>query len=484
MKTTIKNVDLSTFYLTPIKRMYYALGDYGYNLMYYWLSTYLMIYYTDTIGIPAATVSIMLLVVRIFDAVNDPLVGSLADRTKTRWGRYRPWFLLGSIAMAICIVLIFSADPSWEYSTKLYWMWGVYLLLTVASTCSNMPYGALNGCITPNTEDRAKVSGLRMMFANVSSMVTVIIAVPLMLYFSSDGTATSARGYTWAVLITCLIGLPTMILCCMKTEEVLTPPPTQTSIPLKAQFKSLLKNKAVIILIFGQFILGCVIYGRAAMLAYYWQYNAGNPGFAVHYGVISLFAAIVGTGFVGNYIFSIFKHKGKACAVLNFITAAAYVLMYFTLAPSISFWVLTFIGSMSFYAYMGVHFGAIGDAVDYGEYISDVRCDGFLASFVSVANKAGGAVMPAIGIAVLAYFNYVPNVEQSGQVLESINWFITLIPAVISAINGVIYLMYPISTANHKEIMNELIDRRVNPKGGIAEAPEDGVPVLEKTYEV
>ena len=181
--------DLSTFRLTPRKRFYYALGDFGYNFMYYWLSTYLMIYYTDTIGIPAAAVSVMMLVIRIFDAVNDPIIGSLADRTNSRWGRYRPWFLLGSIAMATFIVLIFAADPKWSYTMRILWMWIIYILLTIASTCSNMPYGALNGCITPDSEDRAKVSALRMMFANTSSMVTVIIAVPLIRYFAVDGSS-------------------------------------------------------------------------------------------------------------------------------------------------------------------------------------------------------------------------------------------------------------------------------------------------------
>lgn len=453
-------IDLRTFRLTPLKRVYYALGDFGYNFMYYWLSTYLMIYYTDTIGIPAATVSVMMLVVRIFDAFNDPIIGSLADRTHSRWGRYRPWFLLGSIAMATTIVLIFAASPDWSYTIRLVWMWGIYLLLTVASTCSNMPYGALNACITPDSEDRAKVSSLRMMFANTSSMVTVIIAVPLIRVFAADGSSADARGYFFAVLITCLLGIPTMIVSCWKTKEVVTPPPTQKTIPMKAQMKSLVKNRPVIVLIIGQFILGSVLYGRAAMLAYYWQYNAGNAGFASTYGWVSLVAAIVGTGWLGNMLFHVLKHKGWVCALLNFVTALSYFLMYFVTAPAISFWVLTFIGSMSFYAYMGVHFGAIGDAVDYGEYISGVRCDGFLSSFVSVANKAGGAVMPAIGAAVLAGMNYVANGTQTPQVLTTINWFVTLIPAILSVINGVLYLVYPISTEKHRNIINELIRRR------------------------
>lgn len=454
------DIDLSTFRLTPIKRFYYALGDFGYNFMYYWLSTYLMIYYTDTIGIPAATVSIMMLVIRIFDALNDPLIGSLADRTHTRWGRYRPWFMVGSIVMATFIVLIFAASPDWSFKGRMIWMWVIYILLTVASTCSNMPYGALNGCITPDSEDRAKVSSLRMMFANTSSMITVIIAVPLIRAFSSDGSVSNARGYFYAVLITCILGIPTMILSCWKTKEVVTPPPTQKNIPIKAQMKSLIKNKPVIILIFGQFILGCVIYGRAAMLAYYWQYNAGDAGYATTYGIVSFFAAIIGTGWLGNFVFQKTRHKGKTSAILNFITAAAYYAMYFVTPPSILFWVLTFIGSMGFYAYMGIHFGAIGDAVDYGEYISGVRCDGFLSAFVSVANKAGGALMPAIGAAVLAAMNYVANTDQTPQILNAINWFVTLIPAIISTINGFLYLMYPISTEKHREIMEELIHRR------------------------
>lgn len=454
------DIDLSTFRLTPVKRFYYALGDFGYNFMYYWLSTYLMIYYTDTIGIPAATVSVMMLVIRIFDALNDPLIGSLADRTHTRWGRYRPWFMVGSIVMATFIVLIFDASPDWSFKGRMIWMWVIYILLTVASTCSNMPYGALNGCITPDSEDRAKVSSLRMMFANTSSMITVIIAVPLIRAFSSDGSVSNARGYFYAVLITCILGIPTMILSCWKTKEVVTPPPTQKNIPIKAQMKSLVKNKPVIILIFGQFILGCVIYGRAAMLAYYWQYNAGDAGYATTYGIVSFFAAIIGTGWLGNFVFKKTHHKGKTSAILNFITAAAYYVMYFVTPPSILFWILTFIGSMGFYAYMGIHFGAIGDAVDYGEYISGVRCDGFLSAFVSVANKAGGALMPAIGAAVLAAMNYVANTDQTPQILNAINWFVTLIPAIISTINGFLYLMYPISTEKHREIMEELIHRR------------------------
>lgn len=137
----------------------------------------------------AAAVSLLTLVVRIFDAFNDPIIGSIADRTKSRWGRYRPWFMVGSIVMAILIVLQFACNPNWSMTLRLAWMWVIYVLLTVASTCSNMPYGAMNACITQDATDRAKTGGLRMMFANVASMLTLIIAVPLITSFR-DGTTT------------------------------------------------------------------------------------------------------------------------------------------------------------------------------------------------------------------------------------------------------------------------------------------------------
>lgn len=427
--------------------------------MYYWISAYFVIYYTDTVGIPMAAVSLLTLVVRIFDAFNDPIIGSIADRTKSRWGRYRPWFMIGSIVMAILIVLQFACNPNWSMTLRLVWMWVVYVLLTVASTCSNMPYGAMNACITPDATDRAKTGGLRMMFANVASMLTLIIAVPLITSLG-DGTATSARGFFLAVLVTCLIGLPTMVISCWRTKEVIEPPPTQDTIPMKAQMKSLFKNRGMIILVICHFMMGAVYYGRATMLAYYWAYNCGNAGLASTYGWVSLAGAFIGATWVGSWLLKLIPHKGRVCALLNILCAVAYLVMYWIPAPSVGFWILSLLAALLFGAYMGVHYGTMGDAIDYGELISGVRCDGFLASFTSLAMKCGGAVGPAAGGALLAALNYVANTQQTPQVLNAINLTISVIPCAICVVNAILYLFYPISQKKHKEIMDELIRRR------------------------
>ena len=134
--------------------------------------------------------------------------------------------------------------------------------------------------------------------------------------------------------------------------------------------------------------------------------------------------------------------------------------MYWIPAPSAGFWILSLLAALLFGAYMGVHYGTMGDEIDYGELISGVRCDGFLASFTSLAMKCGGAVGPAAGGALLAALNYVANTQQTPQVLNAINLTISVIPCAICVVNAILYLFYPISQKKHKEIMGELIRRR------------------------
>ena len=454
-------VDLNTFRLTPMGRFWYALGDFGYNFMYYWINTYMVIYFTDTMGIKAGMVSVMLLAIRLFDALNDPIIGSMADRTRSRWGRYRPWYMAGSIVMSILIVVIFACNPNWEYNTRVIYMWIAYTAMTVASTCSNMPYTALGGCITANSEDRAKVSSLRMMLTNIASMLILIIAIPMIRTFSTGGEI-GASGYFYAVLISCAIGCPLMVASCWNVKEVVTPPETQVKIPLNLQMRSMLRNKPAILLFIAQFCFAGINYGKPAILIYYWQYNVGDAGLATTYGIINLVAAVVGCGWLGPWLHRRMRHKGKVNMLLNLIVAVTHGLMFFFPAPSIIFWVLSFIGWLAFCAYLGIHFGCIGDIVDYGEYVSGVRCDGFLNAFLSIAQKAGAAIVPAISLAVLSAIHYVPNMQQTSEVLTAINCMTTLVPAAFGLLNVFIFMMYPISDDKQQEVLDELIRRREN----------------------
>lgn len=135
--------------LSFVEKLHYGIGTIGYNASFHWVSTFLQIYYTDTIGVSAGALSALVLGVRLFDAVNDPIIGSMADRTRTRWGRYRPWLLFGGIGLPLSMIALFSARSSWSPATKVLWMCIWYVVATVMSTCYDMPYSALHGALSP-----------------------------------------------------------------------------------------------------------------------------------------------------------------------------------------------------------------------------------------------------------------------------------------------------------------------------------------------
>ena len=442
------------------QRINYAVADYGYNAIYFWVSAYLMIYYTDVIGLSAAAISILVLAIRIFDAINDPFIGSLADRTKTRWGRFRPWIFGGGIALALSVILLFSANSGWSYGTKLFYVWFVYILVTLASTSCNMPFGALNGCLTSNAKERIKLSGMRMVFANIGLNIAGVVAMPLVIFFSFANGGINRNGYFWAVLLICLTGIPSLIWTAANTKEVLNPPPTQDKIALSDQFKTLFKNPYIMIIVLGMFVQGIIMYGRMTSLTYYFQYVSHQAALMSVYSIVNMAGAIFGAGFVASWSYGVLKNKGRVQALWQFISAISFAVMFFTVAPNPVFWVLSFICSIGAGVGGATAYGMIPDAIDYGEIKTGVRCDGFLASFTSTALKFGGAIGPAAIGAWLAFVHYIPGQEQSAQVIRGINMTVTLLPAVFSVLMGALYMAYNLDEKRHEEIRIELDNRR------------------------
>ena len=176
----------------------FGLGDFGNNFVWTFVGSYLMIFYTDVFGIPMAAVSLLMLIARAWDAINDPIIGGLSDRTRTRWGRYRPWVLLMSFPTAIITVLTFWAHPDWSDTSKIVYMYVTYALLVLCYTGVNIPYSAMTSVLTQNTDERAKLSTMRITLANVSIAGIGIIVVPMV---SALGGGNDAIGYRLTAII-------------------------------------------------------------------------------------------------------------------------------------------------------------------------------------------------------------------------------------------------------------------------------------------
>lgn len=204
-----------------ISKIAYGFGDVGCNFSWMFVSNFLMIFYTDVFGISMAAVSALMLFSRFWDAINDPIVGGLTDKTKTRWGRYRPWLLVAAPITAVLLVMTFWARPDWNQTAKIVYMVITYCLLVLGYTCVNIPYGTLCGAMTQDIDERAKINTSRSVAAMIAIGVLNIITVPLINKFGSSSAKT---GYlTVAVIYGCIFAA-CHFFCFAKTKEaVITP---------------------------------------------------------------------------------------------------------------------------------------------------------------------------------------------------------------------------------------------------------------------
>lgn len=447
--------------LTLADRLHYGLGSIGYNACIFWSSTFLQIYYTDTIGVPAGVLAILLMAVRFFDAVNDPIIGSVADRTRSRWGRYRPWLLFSGIGLPVSMIALFSARADWDPTFQMVWMCVWYVLVTVMSTCYDMPYSALHGAMSTSSAERVRISSVRMACSQVGTQIVSVLGIQLIILFSAAGGARTAGGYTKAVALVCLATLPLSLWPAFKSRERVTPPANQKKIPLKGQMLTLAQNPPIIIITIAMLAFGFIGYGRGSMTMYYFTYVVGDAKWMSVFGLASVAGNLLGTMVLMPLIYRAVRSKGKA-AGLGFLLGGLSCLLVYVVTPGgLVFWLLMILIA----AFMGVFsatlYSMLGDAVDYGEWKIGLRCDGFLSAFTSLAVKTGGAVGPAVGLFLLEQAAYVPNAVQSVHTLNTIKATISLVPgAVCLAAAALLLVGYRLSESAHETIRQELAARR------------------------
>ena len=204
-----------------ISKIAYGFGDVGCNFSWMFVSNFLMIFYTDVFGISMTAVSALMLFSRFWDAINDPIVGGLTDKTKTRWGRYRPWLLIAAPVTAILLMMTFWAHPDWSDTSKIIYMVITYCLLVLGYTCVNIPYGTLCGAMTQDIDERAKINTSRSVAAMIAIGIINIITVPLI---GKLGSSSQKTGYLLVAIIYGCIFAACHIFCFAKTKEQVTTP--------------------------------------------------------------------------------------------------------------------------------------------------------------------------------------------------------------------------------------------------------------------
>ncbi len=442
------------------RKLAFGSGEMVYNLPWMLVSSFLAFFMTDVALVPAAAVSVVFLISRIWDAVNDPIIGSLADRTKTKMGRYRPWMLGGSIALLPMVVLLFWAHPDWSVGARTAYSAILYMFTVVASTSWNIPFSALNGVISPYPRERASFASYRIMISALASSAAVAMFLPLVTKFSgSEGN--SVRGYVLAALIVCALAIPFVFTSILGTKEAIKPPPAQ-KFHAKDMLNLFAKNPPLLIVSFAFLIYGFLNYGRMTVGMYYFTYVWGDPALFTFYatatGIVTAVAA-----FFSIYLVKLFKGKRGAllfCYLVSVIqNAVLFVLTPERTTPTV-YMVILLSTAITNGAITALLYGIIGDTADYGQWKTGLRADGLCSSGTSFMLKLGGALAPTLLLSMLAARGYVANSpQQTVGALSAMNIVMNLVPAILAAIGFVLFLFYKLDEKLHGQIIADLKSR-------------------------
>ena len=433
------------------------MGDVGCNFSWMFVGNFLMIFYTDVFGIGMSAVAALMLFSRFWDAINDPIIGALSDKTNTRWGRYRPWLLIAAPLTAVVLMLTFWAHPNWSPTAKIIYMAITYCILVLGYTCVNIPYGTLCGAMTQDMEERAQINTFRSVSAMVAIGIINIITVPLI---SKLGAGSEKRGYLLVAVIYGCIFAACHLFCFAKTKEVVEIPKKQ-KISLKDQLKAIKENKPYMIAVIGQFLFGITLYGRNADALYYFTYVEGNKALFSIYSLCIIIPSIIGAACF-PILFKWTKNKGRAAAIFSLLTGVSMICMYFFTASAspVPFYIFSCLAQFFFSGFNTAIYAIVPDCVEYGEWKTGLRNDGFQYAFISLGNKIGMAIGTALLASALAMFGYVANHQQNTKVLSVIKHSFTTIPGGLWIVTAIVLLFYNLNKDSYKQIVMEIENRK------------------------
>jgi GPH family glycoside/pentoside/hexuronide:cation symporter len=446
----------------------YGLGDAAFSQYWKVFSIYLAIFYTDVFGISAATVGTMLLVTRIWDTANDPIMGVLSDRTNSRWGKFRPYLLWGPIPFAAVGVLLFTT-PDLDVQGKIIYAYITYTLMMMVYTVLSVPYSSLLGVMTSDTSERTTFASYRMVFAFAGSLLVVAIFQPLVDFFQNSMDVSIYGSYQWTMVVVGVISTLFFLATFSWTKERITPPKDQKT-NLKEDLKGLMNNTPWFIIL-GAGVMTLIFNSvRDGAALYYFKYyiidDTAMSFSTIAFAYSTLYLLLGQAANIGGVVMakpiSARIGKKKTFVYAMFIAAVFSVLFYFIDRENyILIYILQII--ISFFAGMvfPLLWSMYADAADYSEFTTGRRATGLVFSASSMSQKLGWTLGGSITLWLLAFYSFEANTEQSHDTIEGIKYMLSFIPAVGALLSGIIMMFYKLSDSKMSEISNELDKRRL-----------------------
>lgn len=428
--------------LPVVVKIGYSFGEIGSQCSWTLISSYLTIYYTDVVGLTPVVVSVIMLIARIWDAINDPMFGAIAENTHTRWGRFRPYILWGAPFLALFNCLSFlnlNIPDNW----KAIWCGFTYIACGMAYTAVNISIQCVANCMTANNKERVSLNAYKGIGSGLIQMAISAATMPMILYFGG-GSASSSRGYFLSAAVFSVVSLPCFLVCFLSTKEILSFGKKRTIAGamriLINSFRYTLKDRNAVFLMLAMLVFLTGLFGRLGIMAYYFIYIMKNPVLIASFAT-ALSAGMLLVNFYAPYFLNKYskKYVGAAGCILQ---ALCCVFFYIIGEKNLSSLVV-----LSGFLYGATNFVSLSCFTLSAEIIDDnwlrtgIRSDGIIQSCVSFSTKLGNAVGGSCGILALSAVGYVANSEKlSAAVLTRMDRVINFGPAAFYIVAAVMFL--------------------------------------------
>ena len=436
--------------LTFKEKLGYGLGDTASHFVWDMVGFWLLFFYTDVYKIPAAAAGTIMLIARFWDMGIDPVIGVISDRTRTRWGKFRPYILFGALPYAVLAVLTFTT-PDLGVTGKIIYAGATYALLMTAYAAVNLPYSSLAAVMTDDTYERAGLNTYRFICAFTGQLVVTGLALTLADYFGGDD---KARGYQCTLILFGFLSLVFFFIT-FKTSKERVQPSKSLEGSVAEDLGNLLRNRPWIILAVVGIVSFVMFAMQNAAIVYYFKYYIGKENNVQLFNVIGTIALIVALP-AAKPLARRFGNKNVFIAS-SLISGAFFISLYLPGEKDIiAVYALNILAKMAYAPAVPLLWTMIADSADYSEWKSGRRATGLYFSAATFAQKAGWGIGAAIAGCLLAAFNYVPNAVQSESALTGIKLLISVFPGILYMACALFMLGYNIDSRTTDQMKKDL----------------------------
>lgn len=407
--------------LSGKEKVSYGLGAVGKDMVYMFSASYILYYYQDLLGVSAIAMGFILLAARIFDAFNDPVMGVIVAKTRTKWGRFRPWLLIGTILNAVVLYFMFSAPPALDGSGLIAYAAITYILWGVTYTMMDIPFWSMIPAFTEGGKERESLSTLGRTCAGVGSAIITVITMKCVYVF---GQGNERLGFRYFALLVAALFVVFITITCLNIKEKSTV--TVDAPSVKQMFRALLQNDQAMTVVVTIVLINCSIYTTSNLVIYFFKYDFGGAGWYNSYTLFNIFGGAM--QILSMMILFPLLRKVLSTIQVFYVSFAmaivGYVVLFVLAFTNMSNVFLLFIPGFFIFAANGMlsilTTVFLANTVDYGELKNDRRDESVIFSMQTFVVKLASGVAAMITAASLELFHLSNDTSDTQAVAESV----------------------------------------------------------------